>query len=149
MELAQDPVGCSHVLFLSPHVARAALLTGRLPIRNGFYTTNAHARNGMAPCPSRDVLPEGRLVSWAFRHGRLRARMRSQAGGIGWPWAPVALALPRPDACFCPKVSSRQILEDPQNAVARQGGTWSPTQGLAQALPSQACAPVLSPPGHS
>lgn len=27
--------------------ARAALLTGRLPIRNGFYTTNAHARNGM------------------------------------------------------------------------------------------------------
>jgi len=26
--------------------ARAALLTGRLPIRNGFYTTNAHARNG-------------------------------------------------------------------------------------------------------
>jgi len=28
-------------------VARAALLTGRLPIRNGFYTTNAHARNGL------------------------------------------------------------------------------------------------------
>ena len=27
-------------------LARAALLTGRLPIRNGFYTTNAHARNG-------------------------------------------------------------------------------------------------------
>ena len=26
--------------------ARAALLTGRLPIRNGFYTTNGHARNG-------------------------------------------------------------------------------------------------------
>ena len=26
--------------------ARAALLSGRLPIRNGFYTTNAHARNG-------------------------------------------------------------------------------------------------------
>ena len=26
--------------------ARAALLTGRLPIRNGFYTTNDHARNG-------------------------------------------------------------------------------------------------------
>ena len=23
------------------------MLTGRLPIRNGFYTTNAHARNGM------------------------------------------------------------------------------------------------------
>ena len=26
--------------------ARAALMSGRLPIRNGFYTTNAHARNG-------------------------------------------------------------------------------------------------------
>ncbi|GFT84246.1 n-acetylgalactosamine-6-sulfatase [Trichonephila clavipes] len=25
--------------------SRAALLTGRLPIRNGFYTDNAHARN--------------------------------------------------------------------------------------------------------
>lgn len=29
--------------------ARAALLTGRLPIRNGFYTDNAHARNGYTP----------------------------------------------------------------------------------------------------
>lgn len=29
--------------------ARAALLTGRLPVRNGFYTTNAHARNGNLP----------------------------------------------------------------------------------------------------
>lgn len=28
------------------YVARASLLTGRLPIRNGFYTTNDHARNG-------------------------------------------------------------------------------------------------------
>lgn len=26
--------------------ARAALLTGRLPVRNGFYTTNGHGRNG-------------------------------------------------------------------------------------------------------
>ena len=26
--------------------ARAALLTGRLPIRNGFYSENAHARDG-------------------------------------------------------------------------------------------------------
>ncbi|XP_072136154.1 N-acetylgalactosamine-6-sulfatase isoform X2 [Mobula birostris] len=29
--------------------SRAALLTGRLPLRNGFYTTNAHARNGYTP----------------------------------------------------------------------------------------------------
>ncbi|XP_033125372.1 N-acetylgalactosamine-6-sulfatase-like isoform X2 [Anneissia japonica] len=29
--------------------SRASLLTGRLPIRNGFYTTNAHARNGYTP----------------------------------------------------------------------------------------------------
>ncbi|KAJ7374779.1 hypothetical protein OS493_005129 [Desmophyllum pertusum] len=29
--------------------SRAALLTGRLPIRNGFYTTNGHARNGYTP----------------------------------------------------------------------------------------------------
>jgi len=28
------------------HLARAALMSGRLPIRNGFYTTNDHARNG-------------------------------------------------------------------------------------------------------
>ncbi|XP_065281400.1 N-acetylgalactosamine-6-sulfatase-like isoform X1 [Dermacentor albipictus] len=29
--------------------SRAALLTGRLPIRNGFYTTNNHSRNGYTP----------------------------------------------------------------------------------------------------
>ncbi|XP_053722724.1 N-acetylgalactosamine-6-sulfatase [Synchiropus splendidus] len=29
--------------------SRAALLTGRLPVRNGFYTTNAHARNSYTP----------------------------------------------------------------------------------------------------
>lgn len=29
--------------------SRAALLSGRLPIRNGFYTTNAHARNAYTP----------------------------------------------------------------------------------------------------
>lgn len=29
--------------------SRAALLTGRLPIRNGFYTNNAHARNAYTP----------------------------------------------------------------------------------------------------
>ena len=31
------------------NLARAALLTGRLPIRNGFYSDNAHARNGKFP----------------------------------------------------------------------------------------------------
>ncbi|XP_051057667.1 N-acetylgalactosamine-6-sulfatase isoform X5 [Phodopus roborovskii] len=29
--------------------SRAALLTGRLPIRNGFYTSNGHARNAYTP----------------------------------------------------------------------------------------------------
>ncbi|XP_070575568.1 N-acetylgalactosamine-6-sulfatase-like [Ptychodera flava] len=29
--------------------SRAALMTGRLPIRNGFYTTNDHARNAYTP----------------------------------------------------------------------------------------------------
>ncbi|GAB6025835.1 hypothetical protein CHUAL_011817 [Chamberlinius hualienensis] len=29
--------------------SRASLLTGRLPIRNGFYTDNAHARNAYTP----------------------------------------------------------------------------------------------------
>ncbi|XP_034048192.1 N-acetylgalactosamine-6-sulfatase isoform X1 [Thalassophryne amazonica] len=29
--------------------SRAALLIGRLPVRNGFYTTNAHARNAYTP----------------------------------------------------------------------------------------------------
>lgn len=37
--------------FLLLFVARAALLTGRLPVRNGFYTTNGHARNGMGFVP--------------------------------------------------------------------------------------------------
>ena len=35
--------------FCSPRAARAALLTGRLPIRSGFYTTNGRARNGTLP----------------------------------------------------------------------------------------------------
>lgn len=47
-ELPPDP--SSQCFCLSP-AARAALLTGRLPIRNGFYTTNGHARNGGC-CPS-------------------------------------------------------------------------------------------------
>ena len=29
--------------------SRAALLTGRLPVRNGFFTTNAHARDAYTP----------------------------------------------------------------------------------------------------
>ncbi|XP_020508512.2 N-acetylgalactosamine-6-sulfatase [Labrus bergylta] len=29
--------------------SRASLLTGRLPVRNGFYTTNAHARDAYTP----------------------------------------------------------------------------------------------------
>ncbi|GIY34125.1 n-acetylgalactosamine-6-sulfatase [Caerostris extrusa] len=41
---AANPL-CSHVRKIS----RAALLTGRLPIRNGFYTDNAHARNAYTP----------------------------------------------------------------------------------------------------
>ncbi|XP_077982103.1 N-acetylgalactosamine-6-sulfatase-like [Glandiceps talaboti] len=42
--------------------SRAAFLTGRLPIRNGFYTTNAHARNAYTPqniaggIPSHEIL---------------------------------------------------------------------------------------------
>lgn len=39
--------------------ARAALLTGRLPIRNGFYTTNAHARNGMTYTEYQAIIPCG------------------------------------------------------------------------------------------
>lgn len=41
----RHPVHAFFVLIVLS-AARAALLTGRLPIRNGFYTTNAHARNG-------------------------------------------------------------------------------------------------------
>ncbi|XP_011783466.1 PREDICTED: N-acetylgalactosamine-6-sulfatase [Colobus angolensis palliatus] len=50
--------------------SRAALLTGRLPIRNGFYTTNAHARNGTerrvpspAPRPQKLPLPRQPILS--------------------------------------------------------------------------------------
>lgn len=45
--------------------SRAALLTGRLPVRNGFFTTNAHARNAYTPqeivggiSPDEILLPE-------------------------------------------------------------------------------------------
>uniref|UniRef100_A0A8C9DJ55 N-acetylgalactosamine-6-sulfatase n=1 Tax=Prolemur simus TaxID=1328070 RepID=A0A8C9DJ55_PROSS len=42
--------------------SRAALLTGRLPIRNGFYTTNAHARNGYTPQEIVGGIPDSELL---------------------------------------------------------------------------------------
>ncbi|KAG8508169.1 N-acetylgalactosamine-6-sulfatase [Galemys pyrenaicus] len=51
-----DQMAAEGMLFMNFYAAnplcspsRAALLTGRLPIRNGFYTTNGHARNGYTP----------------------------------------------------------------------------------------------------
>lgn len=51
-----DQMASEGMLFLDFYAAnplcspsRAALLTGRLPVRNGFYTTNAHARNAYTP----------------------------------------------------------------------------------------------------
>ncbi|XP_010223368.1 PREDICTED: N-acetylgalactosamine-6-sulfatase-like, partial [Tinamus guttatus] len=41
---------------------RAALLTGRLPIRNGFYTTNAHARNAYTPQNIVGGIPDSELL---------------------------------------------------------------------------------------
>ena len=54
--------------FCSPRAARAALLTGRLPIRSGFYTTNGRARNG--------TLPTGGVCG------------RGGPGEEGWGWSP-------------------------------------------------------------
>jgi hypothetical protein len=42
---------------LFPRPARAAMLTGRLPIRNGFYTDNERGRNGNKPVWEQDGLP--------------------------------------------------------------------------------------------
>uniref|UniRef100_A0A287D0Y0 N-acetylgalactosamine-6-sulfatase n=1 Tax=Ictidomys tridecemlineatus TaxID=43179 RepID=A0A287D0Y0_ICTTR len=42
--------------------SRAALLTGRLPIRNGFYTTNAHARNAYTPQEVVGGIPDSELL---------------------------------------------------------------------------------------
>ncbi|XP_063169121.1 N-acetylgalactosamine-6-sulfatase isoform X2 [Candoia aspera] len=42
--------------------SRAALLTGRLPIRNGFYTTNAHARNAYTPQDITGGIPDSELL---------------------------------------------------------------------------------------
>ncbi|XP_063293312.1 N-acetylgalactosamine-6-sulfatase isoform X1 [Pelobates fuscus] len=42
--------------------SRAALLTGRLPIRNGFYTTNAHARNAYTPQEIVGGIPDSEIL---------------------------------------------------------------------------------------
>nr|KAF6406794.1 galactosamine (N-acetyl)-6-sulfatase [Molossus molossus] len=42
--------------------SRAALLTGRLPIRNGFYTTNAQARNAYTPQEVVGGIPDTELL---------------------------------------------------------------------------------------
>ncbi|XP_019860726.1 PREDICTED: N-acetylgalactosamine-6-sulfatase-like isoform X2 [Amphimedon queenslandica] len=42
--------------------SRAAMLTGRLPIRNGFYTTNAHARNAYTPQDIVGGIPDSEIL---------------------------------------------------------------------------------------
>ncbi|XP_071172912.1 N-acetylgalactosamine-6-sulfatase-like [Mytilus edulis] len=42
--------------------SRAALLSGRLPIRNGFYTTNAHARNAYTPQIIMGGIPDSEIL---------------------------------------------------------------------------------------
>ena len=44
---------------MSVLTARAALMSGRLPIRNGFYTNNAHARDCKFPSKFWSCLPMG------------------------------------------------------------------------------------------
>uniref|UniRef100_A0A673V3C3 Galactosamine (N-acetyl)-6-sulfatase n=1 Tax=Suricata suricatta TaxID=37032 RepID=A0A673V3C3_SURSU len=46
----------------SSPAARAALLTGRLPIRNGFYTTNGRARNAYTPQAMVGGIPDQELL---------------------------------------------------------------------------------------
>ncbi|XP_048461889.1 N-acetylgalactosamine-6-sulfatase [Rhincodon typus] len=48
--------------FSPSSIARAALLTGRLPIRNGFYTTNAHARNAYTPQEIVGGIPDSEIL---------------------------------------------------------------------------------------
>ncbi|CAN7992405.1 unnamed protein product [Ixodes hexagonus] len=54
--------------------SRAALLTGRLPIRNGFYTTNGHSRNAYTPqeivggIPDEEVLIPELLSSIGYQN---------------------------------------------------------------------------------
>lgn len=84
---------CSrHFCFL--RVARAALLTGRLPIRNGFYTTNGHARNGTqcgtggqgreGPRVGRGCLPLLSRVSWLLRASSVSTRLVPRLKGSMW-----------------------------------------------------------------
>lgn len=42
--------------------SRAAMLTGRLPIRNGFYTTNDHARNAYTPQDIVGGIPDSEIL---------------------------------------------------------------------------------------
>ncbi|XP_044126079.1 N-acetylgalactosamine-6-sulfatase [Bufo gargarizans] len=42
--------------------SRASLLTGRLPIRNGFYTTNDHARNAYTPQEILGGIPDSEVL---------------------------------------------------------------------------------------
>ncbi|KAH6947441.1 hypothetical protein HPB50_019030 [Hyalomma asiaticum] len=42
--------------------SRAALLTGRLPIRNGFYTTNNHSRNAYVSPSVAGGIPKEELL---------------------------------------------------------------------------------------
>ncbi|XP_033754653.1 N-acetylgalactosamine-6-sulfatase-like [Pecten maximus] len=42
--------------------SRAAMLTGRLPIRNGFYSTNAHARNPYTPQDIVGGIPDSEIL---------------------------------------------------------------------------------------
>ncbi|CAI8014345.1 N-acetylgalactosamine-6-sulfatase [Geodia barretti] len=42
--------------------SRAAMLTGRLPIRNGFYSTNAHARNAYTPQNIVGGIPDSEIL---------------------------------------------------------------------------------------
>ncbi|XP_060066179.1 N-acetylgalactosamine-6-sulfatase-like [Ylistrum balloti] len=42
--------------------SRAAMMTGRLPIRNGFYSTNAHARNAYTPQNIVGGIPDSEIL---------------------------------------------------------------------------------------
>ncbi|NWW13013.1 GALNS sulfatase, partial [Oreocharis arfaki] len=64
-----DRMAAEGMLFLDFYTAnplcspsRAALLTGRLPVRNGFYTTNGHARNAYTPQDIVGGIPDSELL---------------------------------------------------------------------------------------